>query len=71
MPSAYRLQIVHAEDGRVVEWAPGLSAEIELIDNLCARVQAKGVGVGKTEAHVLADVRAAFHDLLRDLKSQI
>lgn len=71
MPSAFRLQIVHAGTGTVVQWAPGLAAEVELIDNLCRRVQAKGVGFGKSETHVLADVRDALGELLYDLKAQI
>lgn len=68
MPSDYSLQIVHRASGKVVSWAPGMQAEVELIENLCQRVQAKGVGVGKTEAHVLDDIRAAFRELLHELK---
>ncbi len=71
MPSDYVMQIRHRETGKVVSWAPGLAAEVELIDNLCERVRAKGVGLAMTEAHVIADVRAAFAELLYDLKAKI
>ena len=71
MASAFIVQIAHRADGVVVEWAPGLRAEVELIENLCARVKAKGVGVGRSEAHVVQDVHDAFVELLRDLKSSI
>lgn len=71
MASEYRLQIVQRDTGKVVEWAPGLAAEVELVENFCARLKAKGVGLGTSEAHVLADARAAFGELLHDLKAQI
>lgn len=71
MASDYRLQIVHADTGSVVSWAPGLAAEVELVQNLKARVKAKGVGLGKSETHVLDDLESAFHELLYDLKAHI
>lgn len=71
MASDYRLQIVNHKDEIVHGWAPGLAVEVELIDTLCARVAAKGVGLLRSEEHVIADVRAAFHELLRELKGQI
>lgn len=72
MASAYRVQIVDADTGDVVYHAyPGLQAEAELIANLQTRVRAKGVGIGRTEAHVIQDVGAAFVELLHDLKSGV
>jgi hypothetical protein len=71
MESNYLVQIVHRKSGLVVQWAPGLNVEDELIDTLCERVRAKGIGIGRTEAHVLGDVRAALEELLFDLKSQV
>jgi hypothetical protein len=72
MASAFQMQIVELATGHVVHrWAPGLAVETELLDNLCRRVQAKGVGLGRTEAHVIADVRAALEELIYDLKTQV
>jgi len=71
MASDYVMQIVHKHDGTVVEWAPGLAVETEHIENLCARVKAKGVGVGRTEAHVIADVKTALREMLRELKGRV
>lgn len=72
MPSLYRLQIIEAATGEVVQrWLPGLAAEVELIDNLATRVVAKGVGVGRTAAHVKADVIDAMQELLHDLKRTV
>lgn len=73
MASDYLLQIIHKHDGMVVgcAWEPGLAVEVALIDDLVARVEAKGVGVGRTEAHVLADVRAAMTELLVALKTKV
>jgi hypothetical protein len=64
------MQIVD-ERGDVVRWGPGLPVETDFIASLCARVQAKGVGVGKSEAHVIADVRAACEELIYDLKAKV
>lgn len=71
MASAYQLQIVHKAQGVVVAWEPGLTSERDLVSELCDRVQAKGVGFARTEAHVLADVRSAFEDLLLDIKRRV
>lgn len=71
MASDYVVQIAHRDTGVVVRWAPGLEAEVEFIDNLCRRVQTKGVGLIRGEVHVLADVRTALQELLHDLKATI
>jgi hypothetical protein len=65
MASRFRLQVVNLDTGRVVEWAPGQQVERDLVTELCARVAAKGVGVGRSTAHVVEDVRTALQDLLR------
>lgn len=69
--SDYKLQIVHIGRGTVVEWAPGLLVEQEFVDDLVKRVLAKGVGFGRTEAHVAVDVRAAIEEQLLDLKRMV
>lgn len=69
MASAYTVQIIDNETGEVVyAAAPGLAAEVELIQNLAARVKAKGVGLFRSADHVAQDVREALNDLLLDLK---
>lgn len=70
--SAYVLQVVHRGTGRVVAtWPPGREAERDFIEDLCRRVREKGVGVLRTEAHVVADVRAALKEQLFALKLQV
>ena len=70
--SEYRLRIVHARTGQIVKgWEPGTHIETDLVDELCARTKAKGVGMFRTEAHVLDDIRAAFAEMLYELKKQV
>lgn len=73
MVSRFALQIVHLDTGTVVaQWQPRKpETDGDVIDALCARVKAKGVGVGCSAAHVEVDLRAAWHELLRDLKSHL
>ena len=75
MASAYVIQVWERAAGKtpakVVEFEPGLAVEKALITELITRTQAKGVGVFRTEAHVLTDVRDAFEELLYDLKSRV
>lgn len=75
MTSLYELWIVsRGTKVPVVRWPPGRregSAERDLITDLCDRVRAKGVGVLRTEAHVIADVEAAFKELLFDAKAGV
>lgn len=69
--SQYLIQVINRKTGVVVAWAPGLRVEKQFESELLDRVRAKGVGVGRTEAHVLVDVRDALRELLYDLKSQV
>jgi hypothetical protein len=80
--SEYVVQIAHRTTGKVHQWAPGLATEVELIENLCARVQAKYAAetparrwyqpVTWQPAPPRVDlIRAAFQDLLHDLKVQV
>jgi len=72
MASKFLLQIVEAKTGEVVAaWEPGLRIEKGLINDLSTRVAAKGVGVGRTTAHVVADIEDAFEDLLYELKRDV
>ena len=69
--SDYRLQIIHINTGRVVSWAPGRLAETDVIEDLLARVKAKGVGLGRSEASVIGRIREAFGEMLYELKSKV
>ena len=69
--SDYKIQVVHIQTGAVVEWAPGLKAEADLVAELSTRVRAKGVGVGRTSNHVILDVVNALQELLFDLKTLV
>lgn len=72
MKSEYVIQIVHAPTGQVARsWAPGLEVEKQFVEELVNRVKAKGVGVFRTEAHVLADLKLAIKELLRELKEDV
>jgi hypothetical protein len=69
--SGFVIQVLYKPTGEVVQWAPGRSVEKAIVDELCERVAKKGVGVGRTTAHVVLDVRAALNELLLDLKKQV
>jgi hypothetical protein len=69
--SDYLIQVVHKVDGTVAAWAPGLDIEADVVDELVERVRLKGVGIGRTQDHVLDDVRAAMLELLYDLKARV
>ena len=71
MPSQFVIRVVDLTTNEVVQWAPGMAVERQLVEDLCARVLSKGVGIFRTEAHVIADVRAAITELLHALKSEV
>ena len=71
MASNYKIQVVYARSGAVVEWAPGQQVEKDLGTELIARVKVKKVGLMKTEAHVLEAVQQALHELLYELKDSV
>lgn len=69
--SDFTICVRHKPSNTFVEWAPGRAVEMNIVDELCSRVKAKGVGALRTEAHVIADVRLAMTELLYDLKKQV
>jgi hypothetical protein len=71
MASDYRLQIVRRDGALVYTMEPGGKAERDIVEDLVARVKAKGIGAGRSEKHVLGAVRAAFDELMYDLKATI
>lgn len=69
--SSYRLQIVR-EDGVAVRFRPGArSEEGDLIGAVTARIVAKGVGFGKTEAQVKDAIRSGFDEVFTGLKRNV
>ena len=71
MASKYVIQVVEGSTGRVVQWAPGLAVERQLIDELCNRVAAKGVGLLRSTPKVVEAVRTSLIELLHELKSDV
>jgi len=69
--SDFLIQVVHRETGRVVAWAPGMDVEKDFIRELGDRVAAKGVGMGRTTEHVVADVKEACAEMLYELKAMV
>ena len=71
MASSFRMQIVDTRNGKVVEFEPGLSVEVNFVDDCVTRVIAKGVGFGRTQAHVAQDVRDAIEESIHALKIKV
>lgn len=90
MPSKFVIQVVEVETGQVVQWAPGMAVERQLVEDLCsltnakieahqtqlvedfcARVRAQGVGMWRTEAHVLDDIRNVVQEALPTVKAML
>ena len=69
--SDYRLQVIHVKTGKVaMGWQPGDKVELDLIDDLIARLRGK-VGFWKGEVAVLGAVREAFLELLLAIKGRV
>ena len=71
MASKYLLQIISRDSGDVIQFEPGLSTEINFIDDIVTRTIAKGVGLFKSKTHVETDLRTAIGEALYELKSKI
>lgn len=70
--SYYRLQVIDTRTGSVARsWQAGARIEVDLAEELARRLKAKGVGVFRTEAQVLAGLREAVGEMLLDLKKQV
>ena len=69
--SAFRIQIVNAGNGAVVQWAPGALVEVNIADELCNRLKNRNIGVFASQASVLAAVREEFAAMLWYLKSKV
>ena len=71
MASMFVMQIVDKRSGEVVQFEPGLSVEINFIDDCVTRILAKGVGVFRTQAHVAQDVRLGIEEAIHALKRKV
>ena len=71
MSSRYKLQIIdtHSND-TVVEWAPGGPVEIAFEDDLCSRVEAKGLSFRSPNDGTTL-IREALDELILDLKKKV
>lgn len=63
----FHIQLTDA-DGRVIKTRAGGKHEADLVETFVRHIASKGVGLFRTEAHVLADVRAGIIDALMELK---
>lgn len=70
-PSRYLLQIIDRQTGQAIQLEPGLSAEINLIEECVKRVLSLGVGLGRTSGHVAQDVKTGIELAILDLKTQV
>jgi hypothetical protein len=48
-----------------------MGAERQFIEEVVNRAVARGVGIGRTSAHVAEDIRTAMQELLWELKSEV
>ena len=63
--------VVRGTNKVVARWPPGDDEERDLVAAIAAGVRAKGVGVFRTEAHVVAAVEGVVRDALLSVKRQV
>jgi len=66
----FKLQIVDTHGEVVVSPFAAGKLELDLIEACVAQVLARGVGIGRTSAHVAEDVRAGITAAIQALKDQ-
>lgn len=71
MASKFRLRIITEHNDKVVEFEPGLAAEIDFVDECVSHILAKGVGLFHTSAHVEQDIRDGIEEVIYGLKAKI
>lgn len=71
MSSRYLMQIVDRQTEQVVSFEPGQRVEKDFVDDCVSRTIAKGVGVGRSAAHVEQDMRQGIEEAIHDLKSRV
>lgn len=67
----FLLQIVHAQSGAVAQMPGGGPMERDLRASLRTALQSRGVGLLRTEAHVLRDFDAALNEVIGGLKKEV
>lgn len=67
----FLLQIVDKLHNEVVQFEPGLSVEINFIDDCVTRAISKGIGLGRTSNHVAQDIRDAIEESIYELKLKV
>lgn len=65
------MQIVDVSTGEVVQWEPGRSVEVDLVEDCLARILKRGVGFFRTSTHVEDDIRAGLLEALLELKKKV
>lgn len=71
MASRFKMQIVDTVTGRVVEWEPGLSTEINFVEDCISRIVERGVGFGRTSKHVAKDIEDGITEAIFNLKKKV
>ena len=72
MASEYRVQIVHMPTGDLAHsWSPGSPAERQFEDAICDRLAQKGIGIGRTQAQVIASTHEAIREVLFEIKARV
>lgn len=66
----FKLQIVDGHDRVVVSPFAAGKLEVDLVEACVRQVLARGVGLGRTSAHVAEDVRSGITAAIQALKDQ-
>ncbi len=71
MTSRFYMQIVDKKTGEAVQFEPGLTVEKDFVEDCVKCIVARGVGLGRTSAHVAEDIRQGIVESIRELKLRI
>lgn len=69
--SRFRLQIVDTTNAKVCEWEPGRAVEIDFVQDCITKIVSKGVGLGRTSAHVAKDIEDGINEAIFNLKAKV
>lgn len=70
--SDYRLQVVYKQTGEVAKWRAGKDGiEVDMVDDLCARLEQRPIGLLTGKEAVLRAVREELGKVLWDLKAKV
>lgn len=65
------MQVVDRVSGTIINFEPGLSVEVNFIDDCVTKIIARGVGLLRTSNHVEQDIRDGIEEAILALKSQV